>query len=189
MMTRSPRADASQIRVTKLVTAGRGSETWREIEEIFFLSTTAPDFADPEHKQDFFRRWTGYYREQEPERIFLALDRQGHVQGYLTGCAESRAANRLYEDIAYYGLFEDLFNSYPAHLHVNCHPARRGRGVGRRLVEAFIADLKREAVQGVHLVTAPGARNVRFYKRCGFNISIARPWKTRKLLFLAQSLC
>ena len=187
-MTRRPRAAAEQTRVTKLARADRGVEIWPEIEEVFFLSTTLTEFANPEHKQSFFQRWTAYYREQEPEHIFLALDRCGHVVGYLTGCADSRSAERLYEDIGYYRLFEDLFDSYPAHLHVNCHPAHRGRGLGRRLVEAFLADLKREAVPGVHLVTAPGARNIRFYQRSGFDVSIRRRWKTGELLFLGQTL-
>ena len=187
-MTRDSIAPASRIRVTKLVAAGQGAAIWREIEEIFFLSTTATGFAEARHKQDFFQRWTAYYREQEPERIFLALNRRGHVLGYLTGCADSRAAERLYGDIAYYGLFEDLFASYPAHLHINCHPEHRGRGIGSRLIGAFLADLRRDAVPGVHLVTVPGSRNVRFYQRCGFDVSIQRPWKTRELLFLGRTL-
>jgi hypothetical protein len=39
----------------------------------------------------------------------------------------------------------------------------------------------------MHLVTAAGARNVRFYERCGFREVARLPWKGAELLFLGRA--
>jgi GNAT superfamily N-acetyltransferase len=161
---------------------------WRKAEEIFFLSATTQRFDSEEKRQAFLDRWTGYYREWEPQRIYLAVLGGGGVAGYLTGCRDSRLARRLYRDIPYYALFEDRFGEYPAHLHVNVHPQWRGVGVGSRLVNAFVEDCAAAHLDGVHVITAPGLPNVGFYGRCGFTHSVQRVWQERKLLFLGRSL-
>jgi len=61
-----------------------------------------------------------------------------------------------------------LMSLYPAHLHVNVDGAFRGAGVGKRLMELFLADLESAGVPGVHLVCAE--RPVGFYKRLGFEV-------------------
>jgi ribosomal protein S18 acetylase RimI-like enzyme len=58
---------------------------------------------------------------------------------------------------------------YPGHLHVNLLAEARGRAVGRRLVERFLAEARRQALPGVHAVvyaSNPGGR--RFFERLGF---------------------
>jgi len=58
---------------------------------------------------------------------------------------------------------------YPAHLHAGLDGAYRGRGLGRRLVEAFLTQLREAGVPGVHAVVLaenPGAG--RFFERLGF---------------------
>ncbi len=58
---------------------------------------------------------------------------------------------------------------HPAHLHLALAPAARGAGLGRRLVEAFLARLAAAGVPGVHAVVRgenAGAR--RFFARLGF---------------------
>jgi GNAT superfamily N-acetyltransferase len=75
-----------------------------------------------------------------------------------------------------------------AHLHVNLAPAFRNRGLGARLIEAFAARAAAAGAQGVHVVTARSARNVRFYLRCGFAELGASPWNGREAVFLARAL-
>jgi ribosomal protein S18 acetylase RimI-like enzyme len=61
-------------------------------------------------------------------------------------------------------------DSYPGHLHVNLLAEARGRAVGRRLVERFLAEARRQGVPGVHAVvyeSNPGGR--RFFERLGFH--------------------
>lgn len=55
---------------------------------------------------------------------------------------------------------------YPAHLHVNLAADARGGGAGRRLVDAFTADLSREGIAGVHIHC--GEKPVPFYEALGF---------------------
>ena len=58
---------------------------------------------------------------------------------------------------------------YPGHLHVNLLPESRGRAVGRRLVESFLAEARGHGLPGVRAVvyeTNQPAR--RFFERLGF---------------------
>ncbi|HEX4494370.1 MAG TPA: GNAT family N-acetyltransferase [Thermoanaerobaculia bacterium] len=58
---------------------------------------------------------------------------------------------------------------YPGHLHVNLTPSSRGRAVGARLVESFLAEARRRRLSGVRAVvyeTNHPAR--RFFERLGF---------------------
>ena len=43
--------------------------------------------------------------------------------------------------------------AYPAQLHINVSAEERGRGLGRGLMEAFLAQLRQEGSPGVHLRT------------------------------------
>ena len=58
----------------------------------------------------------------------------------------------------------------------------------RQLIEAFVDDLKRAGVTGVHVITSRGARNVRFYERCGFHEAGARGAGEGEVVFLARDL-
>jgi len=72
---------------------------------------------------------------------------------------------------------------YPAHLHLALRRDARGRGLGRRLVEAFLERLAAAGVPGVHAVVREenaGAR--RFFERLGF-----RPLERSPALRLAEA--
>ncbi len=188
MSSQRPPAPDSRVTIRAFPAGASEPGLWRAVEEIFFLSAPRQDFATQEDRRNFLMRWTGYYRDCEPEGVFLAMTASGRVAGYLTGCMDSRGAIRLYRDIPHYGLFEDCFAAYPAHFHVNCHPGFRGRGIGTRLVETYAAQCARAGLPGVHVVTAPGARNVTFYHRCGLDFALRRSWQDRQLLFLGAKL-
>jgi GNAT superfamily N-acetyltransferase len=186
MNSKPPPAPDRGLTIRNVPTGAIAPRLWREVEEIFFLSAARQNFATAQDRQDFLARWTGYYLECEPEGVFLAIAARDRVAGYLTGCADSRGASRLYRDIPHYSLFEDCFEAYPAHFHVNCHPNFRNRGIGTRLVEAYLTHCARAGLPGVHVVTAPGARNVTFYRRCGLDVAVARSWQNQQLLLLAR---
>lgn len=57
-------------------------------------------------------------------------------------------------------------NSLPAHLHINVDADFRGAGIGRKLIEAFLASLREQAIPGVHLYCGPAP--LEFYRRVGF---------------------
>ena len=156
--------------------------------EIFFESSSRTSFASPEERAAFLERWTGYYLRQWRERVLLWREPDGSIAGYLTGCLDSEGAEPLYHAIGSYGLFTDLFEAFPAHLHVNCHARWRGQGIGSRLVERFAADCGAAGLPGLHIVTGEGARNVDFYHRLGFRLRDTRTWAGRRLLFMGRTL-
>jgi ribosomal protein S18 acetylase RimI-like enzyme len=58
---------------------------------------------------------------------------------------------------------------YPAHLHIDLLPEGQRRGLGRRLMNAFLDALRRRGVPGVHLTMDPANTGARaFYDRIGF---------------------
>lgn len=58
---------------------------------------------------------------------------------------------------------------YPAHLHIDLLPEAQGHGLGRRLIDTLVAELRRRGVVGLHLVaSADNAGAIAFYPRVGF---------------------
>lgn len=70
---------------------------------------------------------------------------------------------------------------YPAHLHINVADAWRGFGLGRRLMLAYLDQLRELHVPGVHLqTTSYNLAACRLYESLGFRLVDARPnrmWK------------
>ena len=58
-------------------------------------------------------------------------------------------------------------SDYPAHLHINVDARWRGSGIGRRLCQAFFADVRAQGIAGIHLYC--GADPLKFYLRLGFD--------------------
>lgn len=157
--------------------------------EIFFLTSSRKSFASEEEKELFWNSWTGYFFRSEPEHIYLAIDGDGSLCGYLTGCADStKAFDEIKKDISSFECFKDQFSNFPAHLHINCHPNYQGLGWGRKLIDAFVDDLRKLKVIGVHLVTSPEEENVHFYRRLNFSHHLGRSWHDYPLLFLGRQL-
>jgi ribosomal protein S18 acetylase RimI-like enzyme len=70
---------------------------------------------------------------------------------------------------------DGIVHSYPSHLHINLLPRLRGRGVGRRLMERWLATIRDMGSRGAHLaVGAANRRAIRFYRACGFQ-EVKRP--------------
>jgi len=60
-----------------------------------------------------------------------------------------------------------ILRQFPAHLHMNVDAEFRRGGVGRRLIERFVNDLRQRQGGGVHLFC--GAAPVPFYTHVGFS--------------------
>lgn len=148
------------------------------ITDIFFRSSVRQSFESDEARARFLATWTGWYLSEGAADVWLSLDDAGTVIGYLTGCRDSRAARPLFTTVPRYDAFADLFDRFPAHLHVNVHPDHRNGGIGAALVEHFAA----VCGTGVHVVTGAGARNAAFYRRHGFTEAVERGG----LLFLGR---
>lgn len=157
-----------------------------EVKAIFYLSSSLKEFSSPERKEAFYKRWCGDYVTQFPQDFYLMIEDE-KVLGYLSGCLNSSAALNILE-VPGYSVYADLFQTYPAHLHINFHPDCRGRGLGSLLVNEFCEDLKQKKIIGVHLVTSLGAVNIPFYDRLGFNYQAPRNFNQMTLLFMGKKL-
>jgi ribosomal protein S18 acetylase RimI-like enzyme len=146
------------------------------------------------HKPSFVEVWTLYYLKQEPECISVATQDEV-VVGYLTGCVDTALAPQsLNAQIMKHGLlfrpgtagflWRGIFDSikdqhgaraafrderWPAHLHINLLPVARGSGLGRALMERWLAHLSNSGSPGCHLSTlVENTGAVAFFARMGF---------------------
>jgi ribosomal protein S18 acetylase RimI-like enzyme len=68
----------------------------------------------------------------------------------------------------------ELFRHYPAHLHINILPSHQRRGHGRKLISAFLNQIRSQqeesgTAKGIQLVMAGNnAAGEKFYQSCGF---------------------
>jgi len=164
-------------------------------ETVFWETANTTEFSSPAERAAFQWRYFGYYAVHAPRYFFIAYSRHPHLQslGYICGVADTRAHRDLYEVAAHVPVFDDLYDRYPAHLHINLTVESRGMGLGGRLVGELSAAVADEGAAGIHLVTSPGARNVSFYRRQGFEQEVQRPLPSGggqavPLLFLGKSL-
>lgn len=158
------------------------------VERIFFESSNTQDFASIADRNAFLARWLGRYLRLDRDNIFLAVAKDRELQGYLTGCLDSKASRDLYREFRFYDLFDPFIKTYPAHLHVNVLRRCRNKGVGAHLIDVFIDQCRQNSIPGVHVVTAPLARNVRFYRRCGFEPAARVHWEGQDLVLLGLDL-
>ncbi|MFW5801721.1 MAG: GNAT family N-acetyltransferase [Spirochaeta sp.] len=158
----------------------------RELDNIFFLTAQQKSFSDEAERQAYYQRWAGQYIGRYPEWVYTAREEEG-ILGYLLGCPDSREAVR---EIDFPGLeqFSQLFDAYPAHLHINVLPQAQGRSIGRKLIAAYCRDLRAEDIPGVHLITTTKAGNAGFYQAVGFETVMEVPENDMRLLFMGRSL-
>lgn len=159
-----------------------------QVEAIFF-EASGRTFVPGPGRDAFRERWLGRYLRGGTDVVLVALDGAETVAGYLVGAVESPVEQDRFADIGYFrGDFADLARRFPAHLHINLAPAYRSRGIGVRLIEAFVARAAAAGAAGAHVVTGTGMRNVRFYERCRFWPRATALWNGRSIVFLARDL-
>ncbi len=155
---------------------------------IFFEASGTKSFASETARDAFRERWLGRYLRIYPEWVYLAVDDEKRLAGYLLGCLDDPAQSPLFSDIGYFQDLKALTALYPAQLHVNVAPWARGAGAGSQLVEAFAKDAHVSGCPGVHVVTGRGLRNVGFYVRNGFIEQGHVALNGRALVFLGRDL-
>ena len=139
--------------------------------------------------------YVGPYMVGEPDLALIAADADG-VAGYCLAALDRRLfadwAERawwpplraafprrtdgtpdaaLIELIHAPPLASDVVSGYPAELHIDLLERVRGTGVGRRLVERQVSQLKEAGARGCHLLVAPTNENaIRFYEHLGWRV-------------------
>lgn len=67
-------------------------------------------------------------------------------------------------------------NEYPAHLQIDVKQGYRGEGIGRRLIEAYLEQLRQLGVCGVHLGTTNHNEAACYlYEKIGFQLLDSHP--------------
>jgi GNAT superfamily N-acetyltransferase len=79
-----------------------------------------------------------------------------------------------------------LSRLYPAHLHLNVEVEFRRAGLGRLLIENYLADLRRSGVGGVHLFC--GAAPLAFYRRLDFQVLESLRLRDSEVFAMGRSL-
>jgi ribosomal protein S18 acetylase RimI-like enzyme len=70
---------------------------------------------------------------------------------------------------------EHLYNEYPAHLHINILPGYQHMGIGKNLLDMFMANMTSKGVSGVHLGTSNyNFKALPFYRKNGFSVIFER---------------
>lgn len=158
------------------------------LDTVFFEASATKSFADDGARAAFRERWLGRYLVHEPEHCFMALGAGDSLAGYLVGSLSNPAKYSSHADLPYRGDIAVAARNYPAHLHINVAPAHRSIGLGARLITVFCDHAKMHTTPGVHIMTAKGSRNVRFYLANGFHQVAEVEWNGRTLLLLGRRI-
>lgn len=182
----------ASVSIRRYLDVPQGDKLGAEIDTIFFEASNTRSFASDAARAAFRERWLGRYLRDDPQCAYLALAASGEVAGYLVGATADPASTPRFADLGYSAAFREGSKRYPAHLHLNLAPAYRGVGIGGRLIDAFVADVRLAGVRGVHVVTSAASDNVRFYNRNGF-VEVARTGLTETgsndaLVFLGREI-
>ncbi len=65
----------------------------------------------------------------------------------------------------------ELYQRFPAHLHLNVSPLHRHEGIGHRLLDEYFTELRSVGVFGVHVFCGSGP--LTFYQQTGFEVAQA----------------
>lgn len=159
------------------------------MEAIFFAASATQSFPDAATKAAFRERWFGRFQVHFPEGTFVAVERgTDAVLGYVIGGVRDPAADARFADIAYFKDLVHLTARFPAHLHINLAVRARNRGLGGRLIDAFVAHARAHGAQGVHVVTSKASRNRTFYTRQGFELLATLGEPGREIVMLGRCI-
>ena len=83
---------------------------------------------------------------------------------------------------------ERVVGPYPSHLHINLLPRLQGQGLGRALIDIWVARLKALGSTGAHLGVDPAnARALKFYAAVGWReLAPARPGPVSTVWFVRE---
>ncbi len=129
---------------------------------------------------------TKAWRVTLPLLLQIALGRYRHSRGAHAFGRRALGLSEKAEGRFSPELGRSIDGDYPAHLHVNVDEGYRRMGIGRRLMESYLADLRSAGVVGVHLFC--GAEPVEFYRSLGFNTLGSARFRGASIFSLGRKL-
>jgi GNAT superfamily N-acetyltransferase len=178
----------SQHEIRRWIDLPDAERSRRDIEGIFFAASGTREFPSADAKAAFAERWLGRYLAHDAALAWVAVAADDSIDGYLVGSLDDPALTPRFADIGYFADLAGVTRRYPAHLHINLADRARNRGLGGRLVEAFVAQVRAGGLPGVHVVTGRGLRNVAFYQRLGFQERAATTYNGRPVVMLGRDV-
>jgi GNAT superfamily N-acetyltransferase len=175
--------------IIRLIDLDNWSKRVSELDPIFFEASLTKTFSDEAARAAFRERWLGQFLQHWPELAHVAVGADGAIMGYIVGCHDDPARDPRFQDIGFYRALADRTPAYPAHLHINLAASARSKGIGSRLIEAFVADARAVGLPGVHLVTGRNSRNRSFYARSGFVTVAELTWGGTQIVMLGRPTC
>ncbi|WP_111466959.1 GNAT family N-acetyltransferase [Microbacterium suaedae] len=139
--------------------------------------------------------WAVPYAERDPGLCWVVESGDGRVIGYIVATDDTDAFEEWFRDEWWpdraerYAVPEPTerhrsvvsvaaarapgrephASTHPAHLHIDLLPEAQGQGLGRRLIETLLAELRRRRIPAAHLGTGEDNRGaIAFYERLGF---------------------
>lgn len=152
-----------------------------QLEQIFFLTSQKKQFSSRNEKEEFVFQYLSYYL-QSPTCLCFVAHHDHKVLGYVI-CDEK--TEFIFKRFDYYQQVANYVDSFPVHLHINCHPQAQGMGVGRQLIEHLVMSLKQKGLSGVHIITGSDAENIKFYRKLDFSFEYS--FYNNTLLFMGRS--
>jgi ribosomal protein S18 acetylase RimI-like enzyme len=147
------------------------------------LATCTDDYLR-EHTKTLYLLYADYYLNEEQGHCFVAVS-EGKVVGYILSSFSQKsfvhAMKTKYlpilkkSDPHFYHLRKSFlfachfWPAYPAHLHIDLDPAYQHQGIGTRLMENLIAEMRVNHVRAVYLSVSKSHPNaIAFYRKNGF---------------------
>lgn len=157
-----------------------------QLKEIYFESSSRKTFASEEDKENFYGKYLGFYQKHFPEFFWVASSEQ-RVLGYVAGAPRTDLPS-LYEIQPHLKTFQQFYQEFPAHLHINLHAEARGLGLGSKLLIELEKQFQQNGITGLHIMTGPDARNKNFYSRLGFDFEVTLEFQGNPILFMGKKL-
>lgn len=157
-----------------------------ELYDIFFDSSSKKIFNSEIEKKQFSYKYLDYYYVNHADNFFVMVENE-KVLGYICGALDSRRCHELYQLLPHFKIFDDLYDQFPIHLHMNTHSSARGKGIGTALLEHFSGHVKIN-FNKLHIITSPSAKNVEFYLKNGFIEIEVRSFINNELLLMGKTL-
>lgn len=157
-----------------------------------FLRIICKETAWDDYKEDNNKlegvciMYNEYFTEQEPEHIWVAVDEKDVPFGYvICNTNYERYKQLMYdvyyprlkkvspEDIEFFDHFLDALDKvapdYPAHFHIDIWPGYQRQGIGHKLLNALVEQLKKEGFKTLMVyIYSRNSLGYQFYLKYGF---------------------